>query len=163
MQPQTRATLAELQQADLLANAGQPIQISGIVVVTSWQEAMTLCTSKGWDNLRLEGENCLTVALFSRCRDRYSKTWNKTAIKLNQLLAPLLKNKFHGLARERHLPRKVRQIIHCDVRAICMEAEYSDVVPAGWYTKHLKPWYLRGHLPCGWTGEFLREGTVMVF
>jgi hypothetical protein len=163
MLAQTKVTLAELQEADLLANAGRPIQSSGIVVVKSWQEAMNLCTSKEWDNLRLEGENLLTEALSSRCRDRYNKTWNNTAIELNQLIAPVLTDKLDALARRGRLPKKVRQIIHCDVRAICMEAEYLDIVPAGWYTNHLKPWYLKGHLPCGWTGEFLREGTVMVF
>jgi hypothetical protein len=163
MRPDTKAALAELWEADFFSKLGQPVQAPGVIAVKSWQEAMALVTSRDWDNLRLEAENRLTEALHSQCRERYSKTWNKIAIEVNGLLAPLVKEKLRSLYRERALPKKFRQIIHGDTHAICMEAEYSDVVPAGWYTKHLKPWYLNGHLPCGWTGEFLREGELMVF
>jgi hypothetical protein len=163
MHVSTKAALAEVKEADFFSKLGQPVRAPGIIAVNSWEKAMALCRTREWENLRIEAQNQLTAALHSQCRERFSKTWNKTVDALYRVLVPLLTEKVHSVVGRERLPKKVLRVALRDVCCVCMEAEYSDVIAPGWYTKQLKPWYLKGHLPCGWTGEFLREGKLMVF
>ena len=43
----------------------------------------------------------------------------------------------------------------------CMESEYLDASPAGFYLPMMK-WYIKGHFPCGWQGPYPR-GRAVVF
>jgi hypothetical protein len=40
-----------------------------------------------------------------------------------------------------------------DILHVCMEAEYADVYPPGFFASQAF-WYVQGHFPCGWEGEF---------
>ena len=42
-----------------------------------------------------------------------------------------------------------------------MEAEFADVYPPGFYASQAY-WYVKGHFPCGWQGEF-PNGTLIIY
>jgi hypothetical protein len=43
----------------------------------------------------------------------------------------------------------------------CVEQEYADVVAPAFFSR-LAEWYLRGHYPCGWLGDY-PDGKIMVY
>ena len=49
-------------------------------------------------------------------------------------------------------------ILAFDLAHICLEAEYADCVPPGFFTEKLN-WYAKGHLPCG----YAPDGKLLVF
>jgi len=53
---------------------------------------------------------------------------------------------------------------HCvqwDILHVCMEAECADVFPAAYYASQAY-WYVKGHFPCGWEGEF-PKGKLIIY
>lgn len=51
--------------------------------------------------------------------------------------------------------------IKLDVLGACMENEYADLIPPKLFKDRID-WYLAGHFPCGWEGDF-PEGSLIVF
>src|SRR5262249_31632568 len=59
------------------------------------------------------------------------------------------------------LPKVFGNTVRWDILHLCMEAEFADVYPPGYYASQAY-WYAHGHFPCGWRGEF-SSGTLIVF
>jgi hypothetical protein len=52
-------------------------------------------------------------------------------------------------------------MVQWDILHVCMEAEYADVYPPGFYASQAY-WYVKGHYPCGWQGEF-PKGKLIIY
>jgi hypothetical protein len=59
------------------------------------------------------------------------------------------------------LPKEFVESVKWDLRAACMELEYADLVPPRYFAERAR-WYLAGHFPCGWEGDF-PEGCLIVY
>lgn len=46
-------------------------------------------------------------------------------------------------------------------RGLGLKARYADVCPPGFYASQAY-WYVQGHFPCGWQGEF-PKGKLVVY
>ena len=57
--------------------------------------------------------------------------------------------------------QKSLSAVQWDILHVCMEAEYADVYPPGFYASQAY-WYVKGHFPCGWQGEF-PNGKLIVY
>jgi hypothetical protein len=71
---------------------------------------------------------------------------------------PLFINKINSYVDASRMPNEVISTVRWDMLHFCMECEYSDVFPPGFYAS-LMYWYVNGYFPCGWEGgEFPKKG-----
>jgi hypothetical protein len=69
--------------------------------------------------------------------------------------------KIEPVEREHELPKAFEHTVQWDILHVCMETEYADVVPSGFYAG-LASWYIRGHFPCGWQGVY-PQGMQIIY
>jgi hypothetical protein len=80
---------------------------------------------------------------------------------VKKITRPLVGRKIAAVVRVNNLPEIFSIQVNYDITGVCMEAEYADVCPSGFFT-HIGDWYLRGHFPCGWWGMF-PQGRLVVY
>jgi hypothetical protein len=81
-------------------------------------------------------------------------------IAVKRITEPVVNRKIEVVVREHNLPKKFRSEVHCDIAAVCMEAEYVDVCPPGVFTRNAY-WSINGHFPCGWRGTCFQGKPVI--
>ncbi|MEI7685339.1 MAG: hypothetical protein WCL32_09950 [Planctomycetota bacterium] len=131
--------------------------------VNSWSEAVKLCKSRFHENVQTESRNLLTQHLFVHARVRFRDTWNVLARELNPILYGIIDTKVVDMAKTRNfkISAAVRVYLFVDLLCCCMELEYADLLAPKYFAERAK-WYLAGHFPCGWDGQF-PEGRLLVF
>jgi hypothetical protein len=130
------------------------------IVLASWSEAMALRGSAEWQDLRLEMANQYCERLNERSRERLAK-WNEIVDGLKKTLIPFVRGKIEPAVREHKLPKAFGDTVQWDILHACMETEYADVYPPGFYA-NLASWYIKGHFPCGWQGVF-PQGMLIIY
>ena len=159
MHPRTIATLDQLEKASWFSRVGVE-EGSRVAVLTSWPEAIEQCSSFEWEDLRLEALNQYRECIAERSMERL-QLWNHTVDEVNKIVGTLVDRKTAAVVRENSLPKIFRIRVNSDITCFCMEAEYADVCPPGFFTSNGQ-WYLNGHFPCGWWGMF-PEGKPVIF
>lgn len=159
MHPRTRATIDRLEQVDWFAAVGRPVD-GPFVLVQSWDAAIASCCSQEWEDLLLEASNRYTDLISRKAPGLFQK-WNKITEEMKAVTVPLVQRKIERVVRENDLPKVFEDTVQWDILAVCMEAEYADVQPPGFF-KSQAYWYVSGHFPCGWEGEF-PEGRLIIY
>jgi len=155
----TKATLAALIQAQWFTSIGVHDTDSAIVL-SSWGEAIESCSSPEWEDLCLEAANQYRERLLERSVERFRK-WNDVVDKMKPIAQALVREKCQQVVEENDLPQVFLDTVDWDILGVLMEAEYSDVYPLGYYGSQ-GYWYVHGHFPCGWQGEF-PEGKLIIY
>ena len=159
MHPRTIRALDDLEKAVWFSRVGVK-DTTAAVVLPSWQEAIEHCSSLEWENLCLEASNQYCSRLVERSKERFQK-WNEIAAELKATTIPFVRGKIHAIVREHRLPKAFEEQVQWDILGVCMEAEYADLYPPGYYASQAY-WYVNGHFPCGWEGKF-PEGRLIIF
>lgn len=160
MHPRTKATLEKLERADWFAHVGEKDTTDAIIVLSSWQEAVEHCSSVDWENLCLEACNQYCERLVERSKERFNQ-WNDIIGALKAVTIPFVQRKIKTVVREYELPKVFEDTVQWDILGVCAEAEYADVYPPGFYASQAF-WYVKGHFPCGWKGEF-PKGKLIIY
>jgi hypothetical protein len=163
MHPRTVATLEQLEKANWFANVGTYAGVedrSKFILLSSWKEAIEHCGSVEWENLCLEAVNQYCERLVEQSKERFNK-WNDIAIELKKTTEPFVRRKIEAVVRENSLPKVFENMVQWDILHVCMEAEYAEVYPPGFYASQAY-WYTKGHYPCGWDGEF-PKGRLIIY
>jgi hypothetical protein len=71
------------------------------------------------------------------------------------------REKTRAVAETHALPKVFEDTVQWDVLHLCMEAEYADVYPPGFFASQAY-WYVAGRFPCGWEGKF-PAGRLVVY
>ena len=159
MRPMTIATLHELESATWFSRVGvKDTEVA--IVLASWEQAIEHCSSPDWEALCLEAQNQYCERLVERSLDRWSR-WNETVDEVKRFTEPLVLKKIAPVKREHNLPDAFYFAVRWDILHVCMEAEYADVYPPGFYASQAY-WYVKGHFPCGWDGEF-PKGRLIIY
>lgn len=87
--------------------------------------------------------------------------WNGLVDEVKKIAQPLLSRKIAAVIRENNLPEIFNIQVNYDITNLCMESEYTDVCPPGFFTG-IGDWYLKGHFPCGWWGIF-PQGMLVIY
>ena len=159
MHPRTTATLANLQEATWFDKVGVQ-DTEAAIVLTSWSDAVESCSSQEWQDLCLEAANRYTEQLFARDPGRFNN-WNIVAAEVKQVSVPLVKGKIAEVAQRYSLSKAFEDCVQWDIMHLLMEAEYADVFPPGFFASQAY-WYVKGHFPCGWSGQF-PQGKLIIF
>jgi hypothetical protein len=159
MHARTVATLAQLDKANWFVSVGVK-DTDAAIVLSSWREAIEHCSSLEWENLCLEAANQYRERLLERSKNRFKK-WNKIVEAIKGASIDLVERKIRAVCTEHALPKVFVDTVEWDICHVCLEAEYADVYPPGFYASQAY-WYVKGHFPCGWQGHF-PEGKLIVF
>jgi hypothetical protein len=159
MHQRTLSLLEELQKAHWFSRVGMRDTLDAIVLV-SWHDALLFRALPEWEDLRLEMANQYRERLDERSRERFAK-WNEIVGSLNKTLVPFVRGKIEPVVREHSLPNAFASTVEWDILHACMETEYADVYPPGFYA-NLASWYVKGHFPCGWQGVF-PQGMLIIY
>lgn len=159
MLPGTQATLDQLRNAVWFSKVGVR-DTEAAIVLRSWPEAMASCASAEWSNLLLEASNSYFERLAERTAEIHQK-WNPTIERLKVVTSPFVREKVRRVAEENKLPKVFEDTVQWDILHLCMECEFADIYPVGFYASQAY-WYVNGHFPCGWEGEF-PKGKLIVY
>jgi hypothetical protein len=159
MHPRTVATLDRLENASWFSCVGVK-DTDAAIVLSSWQEAIEQCSSLEWENLSLEALNQYRERIVERSRERFEQ-WNEIVEEVTKTTVPFVRRKIEAVVREHGLPKVFEDLVQWDMMGVCMEAEYADVYPPGYYGSQAY-WYVKGHFPCGWQGDF-PKGTLIIY
>lgn len=159
MQAATRATLQRLESV-VWFNAVGCHDASNAIILSSWNEAIVQCTSQEWVDLLLEATNKYTEQLSVRSQQAYN-SWNSKIAELKPVVTDLVGNKTSNVVAENDLPSGFVDVVNWDILHLCMEAEFADIYPPGFFASQ-GYWYAAGHFPCGWKGNF-PNGTLMIY
>lgn len=130
--------------------------------LTSWKEASQSARSPQWIELLQESANQYRERLLERDRMRYNQ-WNEIVDVVKSEAMPLVQRKIDAYLQASRIPDDIVQVIQWDFLHFCMECEYNDVFPVGFYASQMF-WYTQGNFPCGWEGgEFPKRGRLLVY
>jgi hypothetical protein len=159
MKPQTIATLKQLEASIWFLNVGK-LDSKSVSFVSNWGMAIQSCCSPDWENLCLDAVNQYCARVEERAPERL-RLWNELTEEIKAISIPLVKEKIAGIVTANDLPNCFEDTVQWDILNLCMESEYSDVYPPGFYASQAY-WYSKGHFPCGWQGQF-PTGALIVF
>lgn len=158
LSPRTVATLGQLE-GTWFQQVGQAVN-GPFVCLASWADAIEACSSAAWDDLLLEAANQYAARVSERNAERFEH-WNAIIDLVKPVSTHLVRLKIADVMRIHKLPQVFEDCVQWDILHLCMEAEYSDVYPPGFFASQ-GFWYMRGHFPCGWLGEF-PAGQLIVY
>jgi hypothetical protein len=159
MHPRTVATLDKLDKAEWFNCVGVK-DTSAAIVLSSWEKAIEHCSSLEWENLCLEAANQFRERLVERSKERY-RLWNDIVNEIKKTTEPFVHRKIQPVVNKYNLPKVFADTVNWDILHVCMEAEYADVFPPAYYASQAY-WYVKGHFPCGWEGNF-PSGKLIIF
>lgn len=159
MHPRTKATLEQLRQVQWFHRVGVR-DTDAAEVLSSWYEAIESCSSPEWEDLCLEASNQYCARLAEKSPQQFQK-WNDIAVEIKPVAQALVREKTKQVVEENDLPKAFVDTVDWDIVHLCMEAEYADVYPPGFFASQAY-WYLKGHFPCGWEGEF-PKGKLVIY
>lgn len=159
MHPRTEATLAKLREEQWFLNVGLR-DAESAYVLSSWDEAIESCGSPEWEDLCLEAVNQYCARLTEKSPEAYG-SWNDKVAELRPLTQAVVREKCASVVADCQLPKVFVDTVDWDILHLCMEAEFADVYPPGFYASQAY-WYMKGHFPCGWLGAF-PEGKLIIY
>ena len=159
MQAITTALLEKLANAQWFDRLGEK-ERKAVVVVSSWQEALESCNADEWGDTQLAGANLLRERVQDKTMDRYQQ-WNDLVRDLKPHVKSLVDRKTKGVVKEHRLPKAFTDSVMWDILNACLECEYADLCSPSFYDD-LANWYIKGHFPCGWEGNF-PAGKLIIY
>lgn len=108
---------------------------------------MASCASPEWEELTQEVANRYTEQLARRSPER-CRRWNDVVRDVKPTADELVRAKTKDVVDAQALPNAFPDVVRRDVLHLCMESEFADVHPPGFYAAQAY-WYRAGHFPCG--------------
>jgi hypothetical protein len=158
MHQRTIATLGELAGAQWFLNVGVH-NSPHPAFVDSWADAVECSQRVDWLNLRQEAMNQYRARIVERDVDRF-RQWNLIVREVKKETMPLVSEKIKKTVEINNLPKSFSDTVQWDILNVCMESEYADVFPPGFYANQAY-WYVNGHFPCGWEGAFPKGRPIV--
>ena len=169
MKPQVESKLSTIFTYPFFQSVGKPVP-SVVTILNSWPVAIKYYNSQKWQNCRLMARNVLHSLAEQKSWDR-SQEWNPLIDELQPSIDFFVANILPKTGIPETIIAKIATQVSWDIKLICLEHHYSDVIDPPFYIPLLDPWYAAGHLPCGWDGDefpedwdgIIRDGKLMVF
>lgn len=178
LKPSTIQLLDSFQYFDWFSSIGKPIK-ADVIQPRSLEEAFRYSESHEWDSAWNEKGNQLTHCVRRSLGEEEFKQWNKKARALHELYKPIQVPE-HVITRSKRFQVNLKSTY----LGLGLEAEYADVCFGDLspemrmlYDSYLecypiyqqpKPfaatiayWYMCGHFPCGWIGNYPRGKWVV--
>lgn len=161
MQTITKQWIDQLNQCDWFGSVGQPIS-EGVLQVNSWSKATKCCFQIDMVNAGTEAINRICEkTFFTHPHTELRRTWNQFVQGLNPIVDEMADRLIRPIADRQKLPPEVVRVVRSDIQGLLIESELHDLQATTFFTD-IARWYLAGHFPCGWKGDY-PEGQLIVF
>jgi len=150
--------LSRLDAADWFSRIGDN-DVEGAHVVSTWRELVRISKKTRWEDFLMERSNDVRRQLSAASKERYFK-WNQVIVDINSTTDPLVSSKVSQVKLDNNLPEMFEATIRWEIMFACMEYECLDICPTGFFVRNAE-WYIQGHCPCGWLGEFPQGGWAV--
>lgn len=157
--PRTISTLDKLDSVQWFIHVGQQ-DMQHAVYVRSWDDAVEHCSSEEWENLTLEAANQLRERIVEIDKRRLNQ-WNEILEVVKPFAYAITDEKAGPIFKQKQLPKVFLDTVKWDILHLCMEAEYADIVKPAFFSS-LAFYYLEGHFPCGFSGNF-PDGKFVIY
>jgi hypothetical protein len=131
---------------------GELLAVDWFAGVAAPAEAASLALSPQWEDFRLERRNDLTALVAVRLQNRGSE-WNKCAQAFRGFFDSHISTTISSRLALAKLPDSLMSVVRWDIISYMQELNYSDVRRPAFF-QSLWFAYQRGHLPCGWLGDY---------
>jgi hypothetical protein len=152
----TEEFLQAVARTPLFAHVGEPLPqvpaAEGAVLIPSWSQALKPPRRAAWSELKLEVRGDLTSFLAHQHPDR-DEAWNRLVQEIRPRVLQLATPACEAVAQREKLAKSPLASVSWDLVEACMEYEYADLRPPGFYDR-LGSLYLLGRFPCGWQGDY---------
>lgn len=170
MKQRTQSVLNVLTSAQWFRAVGEPISYRPVIEfedqslpnpaceqVPSWIEAATSALSEEWRHVITDtAVNRLWSLLVTRTAATVDCA--KLGDELHSIANSVVNQKWTSLPSGlSNISESIRQIVF----GICLEQECAEFI-APWFFTILAHWFVGGHFPCGWRGDF-PIGNLVVF
>lgn len=160
MKLETRYLVKCLIDADWFSRVGQPSGASEVIQVNSWGVAIEHVRAIEWENLHLDLFNRLANAVLEYYGEEECPM-DPVGDELRATLVPVSEEKISAARLHPCVEDFVRVHSTADLVLACLETEYEEFAERTFF-QSLSGWYLKGHFPCGWQGEY-PEGKLILF
>jgi hypothetical protein len=159
---ETTALLRTLGRNEWFARVGKK-ERDRVTVLSSWDEAVLSRGSGQWLDTHTEAKNLISSRLLEVEDEAspYFRKWNKRVDKINPDVTRVVQPNIAKVIERQQLPDTIAKWIEADIVLACVELECADLCPPLFFGS-LAHWYMRGHFPCGWLGDF-PEGELVVY
>lgn len=151
--------LQVIKNINWFASIGKPIDELN-AHVGSWEEADERCNESAWQDVLIITHNELGEFVIPHLEDR-ANTWNAVAVEIRKTVLPLLDSVIQDHITSHNVSKSVVDSFTWTILHIVMSAYYEDMHQFSFYTD-LARWYVKGHFPCGWEGQY-PEGQLIVY
>jgi hypothetical protein len=158
-------TLEVLKNVDWFSRVDQEIHLESSMLgkierCYSWDEALE-GNNIHWRNIKLRAQNQLTMFLDANHHELY-QTWNNVVNEINPLIDEIFQvNPIDVNLNKVVDVETIKKITIQDIRRLLIEASWSHLAEPAFFAP-VTFWYIKGHFPCGWRGEF-PNGKLLVF
>lgn len=159
MRAATQERLASMKRFAWFSKLGEK-DLPKTSFIPSWSEAVAAFDEESWMELKLDLSNRLTGRLAATNMERF-REWNHLHNEIHLLTLQLITEASTSLRQQGPVSDAMTNEIHSDLTMALLEVEYSDLVQPFFYYS-LAGYYARGHLPCGWDGNF-PNGRMLAF
>jgi hypothetical protein len=162
VQSQALRALSEFDAAPLFSKCGASIESPGVntIQVQNWESVLESIRTVEWENAGIDTANLLRHQI--RTHDPVQlNLWNDRVVDIKPQLEEVVYRKLTPWMQSRTLPPKVVNVVRWDLLHLCMYEGHKPYVSVPFYDE-MRAWYLAGHLPCGWQGDF-PAGQMMVY
>lgn len=159
-----KAFIGKVAETESYRSVGQPIPDDSAIQVHDWKEALASASSLEWENFLTDRHNERDDCNSDNEED--GDAHNVFVRKVRSNLSRALKPKVEPLLLDKEDQETVLKWTRSNMIGICIALAYCEVVDQTW-TNELGRWYLRGHFPCGWKGDWpeggKRNGKIIVY
>jgi hypothetical protein len=159
LQPRTLELIGRLFAAKWFENVGQDLP-GNVYAARSWAEAAEFAKDPEEVFHLARGE--YTERLSKTARRRYQQ-WNNVVALIKRAVHLRTNERIDALTTflEPSVQTAVRDHARWTILHACVESEYLDVMPAGFFLS-LTDWYAAGRFPCGWFGKY-PQGVLAIY
>jgi hypothetical protein len=149
----TTQKLTELDSFAWFTKVGQPFDGNSLLI-RGWQEAVESSSSEIWSSVQHQVKNHMADEVARKNYARFEE-WNVVAEKIRKVITVIFNKRIDPVVKQFRLKSDFRDSVTWDMLMICMETEFTDVIPPMFAVPRLLPIYAAGHFPCGWEGPIL--------
>ena len=155
----TAKHLKRFEDATWFANVGKPLKEH--VLLVTWEQAIEHANGDHWMEEVQGMANHFGAIIDRENYDRRRDFWNLLIKEMSIAATPVLEAKI--AAYQAYFKNKDQAVLGLKdiMRLSCMECEYSDVVPLGYFYM-LAELVIAGRFPCGYNGEY-PHGQLFVY
>ncbi|EOI3445999.1 hypothetical protein ACMSWW_004062 [Cronobacter turicensis] len=152
-----QAAIEKLLRINWLQNAGKHLDIAGTVRIENIIDFEDSLHSEEWENTSLEARNNITGFLAKNHSSAFLE-WNKLA----DIAADIIENKIiPQIPIVAESQEMLLSNIKWDLLNYLLEDAYGSYLNKPFFFGNLINIYEKGHIPCGWDGQWPRGNLII--